>query len=354
MKRLLPLLPLVVVLAACAVKDPNDPKFIVAKGNGVTITRGQLTQEVSRHLRQMGVPLDQVPKEQVAQFERRVLDDLVTTTLLEQAAAKADLKDIDGKTKKAIADIEGRFPSKEEFDRYLTSTGLTRADFEGLIKKQTIIREFLESKFSKEGNVTEEQVKAFYESNPTMWKRPEMVEAKHVLIRVAPDASAAEKAAKMKEANDARTRVTKGEDFGKVASEVSEDPGSKAKGGELPPIRKGMMVPEFEKVAFSTKAGTVSPVFSTQYGYHFLVVSKHLPEGTATYDEVKDKIQKALSDQEKGKAAQAYVKQIRDDAKVEVKLPEPPAPAAPAPGAPGAPEAAAAPAAPAPAPAPAK
>ena len=55
-----------------------------------------------------------------------------------------------------------------------------------------------------------------------------------------------------------------------IAKLYSEDPGSAPNGGQYDGIVKGVMVPEFEKVAFSLKPGEISEVFETQYGFHFI------------------------------------------------------------------------------------
>ena len=67
-----------------------------------------------------------------------------------------------------------------------------------------------------------------------------------------------------------RRRVLKGENFGSIAALYSEDPGSSKNGGIYKNIVKGMMVKDFEDVAFSLKPGDISEVFETQYGFHFI------------------------------------------------------------------------------------
>ena len=67
-----------------------------------------------------------------------------------------------------------------------------------------------------------------------------------------------------------RQRVLRGESMASIAKLYSEDPGSAPNGGQYDGIVKGVMVPEFEKVAFSLKPGEISEVFETQYGFHFI------------------------------------------------------------------------------------
>lgn len=67
-----------------------------------------------------------------------------------------------------------------------------------------------------------------------------------------------------------RQRVLKGESMASIAKLYSEDPGSAPNGGQYDGVVPGMMVAEFEKVAFSLKTGEISEVFETQYGFHFI------------------------------------------------------------------------------------
>lgn len=72
-----------------------------------------------------------------------------------------------------------------------------------------------------------------------------------------------------------RQRVLRGESMASLAKLYSEDPGSASNGGRYDGIVKGMMVPEFEKVAFSLKPNEISEVFETEYGFHFIqLISK--------------------------------------------------------------------------------
>lgn len=72
-----------------------------------------------------------------------------------------------------------------------------------------------------------------------------------------------------------RARVIKGESMSDMAKKYSQDPGSASKGGLYVNVAKGVMVPEFEAAAFKLKAGEISEVFETQYGYHFIQLVAH-------------------------------------------------------------------------------
>lgn len=88
------------------------------------------------------------------------------------------------------------------------------------------------------------------------------------------------------EINEIRSRIINGEDFSNLAKEFSEDPGSGSQGGELGWLGKGVLAPEFEETMISMNIGEISPVFETQFGFHFLEVLD-----TRSYDMTRDLIE---------------------------------------------------------------
>lgn len=103
-----------------------------------------------------------------------------------------------------------------------------------------------------------------------------------------------------------------GEDFGKVAAEISEDPGSKTKGGELGWVKKGEMVPQFEEALFNLKQGevTAEPV-RTPFGYHAIKVFEVKAESRKPLREVAPQIRERLAVEAADKAARAKADEVR-------------------------------------------
>ena len=75
-----------------------------------------------------------------------------------------------------------------------------------------------------------------------------------------------------KELEEVRKRVLDGEDFGLLAKEFSEDPGSASRGGDLDWLSRGKTAPAFEKMMLESPVGEISPVFESEFGFHFLEV----------------------------------------------------------------------------------
>lgn len=139
----------------------------------------------------------------------------------------------------------------------------------------------------------EKKVKDHYEARKgTEFTREEEVNARHILVTAAQGDAKAEAAA-LKKIQDIRKRLEK-EDFAKVAKQVSEDPGSKTRGGELGFFGRGRMVEEFEKVAFSAEPKIVSEPVRSSFGYHLIEVLEKRPAKVTAFDEAKTDIAKTL------------------------------------------------------------
>jgi len=125
-----------------------------------------------------------------------------------------------------------------------------------------------------------------YASKQDTFKTPERVQARHILIK----SDASNDAAMKAKAEGILKQIQAGGDFAKLAKDNSDDPGSKAQGGELGWIVKGQTVPEFEKSAFSLQPGQTSGLVKTTYGYHILQVEKHEQAHVQPFDEVKGQL----------------------------------------------------------------
>ena len=151
--------------------------------------------------------------------------------------------------------------------------------------------------------------------------------ARHILIRAAPGDDKASKDAEDK-IKAIIVRLKKGEDFTKVASDVTEDPSGKANGGDLGYFSKEQMVPEFSDTAFKLENGQISEPVKTQFGWHVIKVEDKRAKPVPKFEDVKPQIESYVT----RKAQAELVTSLRASAKIEkmYKTEPPAAPAAPA------------------------
>ena len=115
-------------------------------------------------------------------------------------------------------------------------------------------------------------------------------------------------------------RIKSGEDFATLAKTYSEDPGSALNGGDLDWINPQSLVPEFREVMANTPQGMLSKPFQTQYGWHVLeVLGRRAVDNTAKASE--QQAMNTLRNRKYDEELQNWLRQIRDEAYVEIKLP---------------------------------
>jgi len=155
---------------------------------------------------------------------------------------------------------------------------VTAAEAEGVDTTKAFRDEFmgyrqqLAKSYLTDDSVDEANARSIYE------RLKENVEALHILVRCKPDATPKDSLEAYRKAERARQRILNGENFEKVAREVSEDPSVKQNGGNLGYFTALQMVTPFEDVAYSLKNGEVSKPVRTDFGYHVIKVTNRRPD----------------------------------------------------------------------------
>lgn len=160
--------------------------------------------------------------------------------------------------------------SEERFEAYY---GKTIKQYKEELRedvKNILIGQQMQNKIAGDTKVSPAEVRDFYskipeDSLPTVNSEVEICQ----LTKQPVVSDTAKKLARAK-LESYRARVLNGESMSVIATLYSEDPGSARAGGRIDGVTRGMMVPEFEAVAFRLKPGEVSEVFETPYGYHFM------------------------------------------------------------------------------------
>jgi len=178
--------------------------------------------------------------------------------------------------------------------------------------------EFVKQKTSKDISVTDEDILTYYKTHQDEFKVKEQVLARHILITVDTNASEEDKKKARAKAEDLLKRVKAGEDFAKLATEFSDDPSGKAKGGDLGYFSRGRMVKEFEDVAFALKPGEVSDIVTTKYGYHIIKVTDKKGEEILPLESImKERIRKKLLEDFRQAKIKEFIDKAIKDAGVE-------------------------------------
>ena len=141
--------------------------------------------------------------------------------------------------------------------------------------------------------VSQEEIRAYYEENIEQYKIKKQVKARHILFKLAEDASEEEEKAVRERAMKVLEKAKQGEDFAELAKAYSEGP-SKDEGGDLGTFSAGQMVKPFEEAAFALKPGEISDLVRTPFGLHIIKVEEVTEPGTRPLEEVRPEIAQIL------------------------------------------------------------
>jgi foldase protein PrsA len=305
----------------------GDPA--VAKGNGFEIKQSEMDEVVTGIKSAAAAHNENIPAEQMMGIKAQMLNRLIQIQILLQKSSDADKADGKKKAEAQVAALLARAGSQEAFERQLKAVGMTTDELRTKIGQEATATATLTRELGI--TVTDAEVKQYYDAHPTDFEQPESVHAQHILLLTINPTTRAplsddQVKAKRQQIDDILKKVKAGEDFSKLAAQYSEDPGSKEKGGELPPFSHGDMVPEFEAAAFAMNTNTISDVVTTAYGYHIikllgktpakkLALTDNVPMSDLT---IADKIKDFLTQQKTQKLAPVYLEGLKKTANVEI------------------------------------
>ena len=209
--------------------------------------------------------------------KRRFLDELITRELLMQEARKQGLDQSD-----AIRDRAQRY------------------------REQLILDELLKDRIKAKIEVSKEELDAFYEKHAHELLTPLKVQVSQMLL---PNYSAAK---------DLEKQINQGGDFGKFAQRYSVDGKTRARGGDLGPYRKDLVIPDVDAVIHTLKPGMVSAPIKTDAGYYLVMITALDKEIIQADLAVRERLRQELLNEKRRKRFDDVIADIR--AKAIVRL----------------------------------
>lgn len=318
-------------------------KNVIMKVNDQAITKAQYEQTYKEEV-------DSAQTEQFQEYLKdknsvmslmvrdRIVNELILKTLMEQEFAKREITVTKEEIEAKKAEITEQVGSKEKLNELLRSNAISNKKFEEDIEKEVKVEKLIAS--TGNANVSDKEVRNFYNQNKAQFNFPERVRASHILIEVNPAAIKQEIISqdkkgvltsdeinkkvqeavdnKMNFAREVRAKVVKNpEQFAALAKQYSDDKGSAQKGGDLGFFSREMMVKPFSDAAFKLKPGTVSEVVVSDYGNHIIMVTDKAAAGVQPYAKMKDEIAAYLAQKKKIDVLKNLLEGLKASAKIE-------------------------------------
>ena len=291
----------------------------VAKVNGQAISRADLMKVTEAVLTSNSRHLQDLSDADKKSAFRSVLDQIITDRLV---SAQANGEKVDEMTVLRTYDnLAKQYPDPAAFETQIKKSGQTPEKIRENIRHQLAQQQWLERQIGEGAQVTPQEVEKFYKDGPpSQFDVPEMIAASHILVAVRRDAPPEDALAAENKILAINARLKKGEKFGDLARDLSDDPNTKNKDGDLGFFMREKVLPEIGDAAFKLKVGEVSPPVRSEFGYHLIKVTAIHPAHTATFDEVRQQIAGYLAQQKRSAAAARIVQELHDKAKIEIFL----------------------------------
>lgn len=204
------------------------------------------------------------------------LQSMLSQKLLTQQAVLDSItvteEDIDGEVDRRMRSMVSRAGGQDRLEEFLGKSIIQYKDEIRPDIREVLVAQKMQAKITEKVEVTPLEVKRFFSAFPKDSLPEYNTEVEVGEVVVYPELNKKEKEFYKDKAEGLRLRVKQGESFSTLARLYSQDPGSAREGGELPFFDRQTMAKEFTSWAFKLKQGEMSPVFETEFGFHFLEI----------------------------------------------------------------------------------
>jgi parvulin-like peptidyl-prolyl isomerase len=287
-----------------------------ARVNGEEISEWRLERYFAEYLEDQGRSVGNIRNPKAyKQLRQAALDALIDRELLWQEALKRGVVISDAMVQSQVDQTRQAIGDADKFARRLEDAGFDEAGYLEYTRRELAARQVY-ADLSRVAGPDEKQVRAFYDEHRDRMSRPEEVQARHILIKVAQDADASTVEAARLRLEQMRLKITQGEDFASVARAGSED-ASASEGGDLGYFPRGRMLPEFEAAAFALAPGAVSTPVRTAVGWHLIYLQNHREATDVSEEQGLEMVRVYLARQQQAQARRDVLAQLRSNSKIE-------------------------------------
>jgi foldase protein PrsA len=245
------------------------------------------------------------PKPGTKQYDavkQQVLQFLISADWIAGEAKERGITATDDEVKRQFEQTKKQsFPNNKAYERFLKSSGQTVQDLLFRVRLDVLSNKIRQQLTGGSSNVSNEEVKKYYEKNAQQFSQPERRDLEVILTK------------SEEKANDAKKRVQSGDKWGKVAKALSVDPASKSQGGKLLGVAKGQQDPAFDAAIFSTDKNKIAGPVKTGAGFYVFRVINITKATKQTLQQSAAGIRQLLTSQNQQKKLDQFSKTFRND-----------------------------------------
>lgn len=317
MKNLFLLLPCLVSVLAVAEKVDR----IAAVVNNDIIAQSEVEVRAAPELSKLPNERDALKRHALRQdILKQALESLISEKLLERELQDLQMEVSEAEVNAAIDDVKKQNRIEDaQFETVLKSEGYTLSGYKEFMKKHLSKMKLINLKVRSRVKVSDEDVKSEYAKYVRNESNEFEVRARHILVPLDAKATEAEVDKARQKAEALREEASKpGVDFAALAKAKSGGP-SASEGGDLGFFRRGVMVAEFDKAAFTLPIGAISEPIRTKFGWHVLKVEERRALPPQPLEEVKEALREKIARTQLESYTEQYLLELRRSGTVEVK-----------------------------------
>ena len=300
---------------------------VLVKVNGDIITKSELEERQIAALRDRKITPealknDEELKKAIAEVTPQLLVSAVDELLVIQLGREKGLHLSDEQFNRWLTSMrkDQGLEDDKKFEAALKQEGMAISDIRRNVEKQFLLQQVQTEEFGGKLQITEEEARQYYQANPKEFVEPATVTLREILIEVPTvtqqgramvNVGKDDEAAKKAEA--VRARLTAGEDFATVASEVSASP-SKANGGLIGPIAANDLSPDLQKLLSGMKPGDITQPMRAAKGYQVLKLETSKQSGLRPFDSVRDLVADKVYQDRSRTEMRKFIERVRRQA----------------------------------------
>jgi parvulin-like peptidyl-prolyl isomerase len=307
--------------------SPQIIEQVLVKVNGDIITKSELEERQIAALRERRVSPevlknDEQLKKAINEVTPQLLVSAIDELLVVQLGREKNLRLSDEQFNRWLTSMrkDQNLEDDKRFEAALKQEGMTISDIRRNVEKQFLLQQVQSEEFGGKLQITEEEVRLYYQANPREFVEPASITLREILIEV-PTTTQQGRAMinvgrddeALKKAEAVRARLSGGEDFATVAAEVSASP-SKANGGFVGPIATAELSPDLQKLVETMKPGDITQPIRAAKGYQIFKLETSKPAGQRPFDSVRDLVADRVYQERTRTEMRKFIERVRRQA----------------------------------------
>jgi len=315
--RVAPLLLLLLAPAAASARTVEKVAAVVGEN---VVLASEVEEKAAPLMADVGrMPDPDKRAARAASLRREVLDRLIDEELILQQAADLKLSISSEQVDSSIEEIKKQNNiDDDQLREALKGQGMSMAHYRADIKRQLLRFRVLNIAVGSRVNISDDEIKAYYERHMKGSSNTQ-VRASHVFIAIPDGADRAAAAEKQAQAQKVLERAKAGEDFAKLARELSDDAATRAEGGDLGFFGKDMLPKPIEELVFSMQPGEIRGPVRADRGFHVIKMVDRKIKEPKPLDDVKDDIRMQLRQKDMERQTKNYLQELRKKTLVDIR-----------------------------------